>query len=223
MRKLLAFLGVLFVCGTAYAIGVSPGPGIALNSAIGNFWKLGTTVDGNGNQAINIAFTSTGPNVTLNDALGNFWNLGTTVDGNGNQAVEVACVSGCPSSPSTLLSSNNVWTGQNSNTPATLSISTATFTPNGSANNYGLTLVHASCPCTIANPSATPVAGTAGQIVINQSATGSDTIGTWGSEYKFAGGTKPTLSTAANAVDIISYYVVSPTFIAVTFAGAGFQ
>jgi hypothetical protein len=113
-----------------------------------------------------------------------------------------------------LLNGTNVWTGQQSVTPTTLSISTATFTPDGSANNYALTLIHASCPCTLANPSATPVAGTGGQIVVIQSSTGSDTIGTWGSDYQASGGTAGlTLSTGANAVDILSYYVRDSTHI----------
>jgi len=125
--------------------------------------------------------------------------------------------------PLAVLSSKNTFTAQQSDSITTLSISTSTFTPDGSNNDYALTLVHASCPCTLANPSATPVPGTAGQIMVTQSATGSDTIGTWGSQYKFAGGTKPTLSTAANAVDVLSYFVVSSSFIVVTFAGGAFQ
>jgi hypothetical protein len=113
-----------------------------------------------------------------------------------------------------LLNGTNVWTGQQSITPTSLSISTSTFTPDGSSNNYTMTLVHSACPCTLANPSATPVAGTGGQIVVIQSSTGSDTIGTWGSQYQASGGTSGlTLSTGANAVDILSYYVRDATHI----------
>jgi hypothetical protein len=116
-----------------------------------------------------------------------------------------------------LLNGTNVWSGQQSGTPTTLTISTATFTPNGSSNNYSMTLVHASCPCTLANPSATPVAGTGGQIVIKQSSSGSDTIGTWGSDYVASGGTSTiTLSTGANAIDILAYYVIDSTHIALS-------
>lgn len=100
-------------------------------------------------------------------------------------------------------------------TPATLTISTATFTPDfDAAQNIAFTLVHASCPCTLANPSGTPVAGQAGVIVVTQSATGSDTIGTWGSDYIAAGGTSTiTLSTSASAKDVLSYYVIDATHI----------
>lgn len=111
------------------------------------------------------------------------------------------------------------WTAAQRGTPATLTISTSTFTPNfNTAQNFSMTLVHASCPCTLANPSTTLVPGQSGMIAIAQSATGSDTIGTYGSDYKFAGGTAPTLSTAANAVDFLPYYVFSTTQIIV---GAG--
>jgi hypothetical protein len=107
-----------------------------------------------------------------------------------------------------LLNGTNVWSGQQTASVTTLTISTATFTPDGSNNNYGITLVHASCPCTLANPSATPVAGTSGVITVTQSSSGSDTIGTWGSDYEAPGGTASiTLSTGASAVDTLSYYV----------------
>jgi hypothetical protein len=98
---------------------------------------------------------------------------------------------------------------------AALAIATSTFTPNfDAAQNHQLTLVHASCPCTLANPSTTPKPGQSGMFVITQSATGSDTIGTWGSMYTTAGGTGSiTLSTAANAVDFLPYYVQDATHI----------
>lgn len=113
-----------------------------------------------------------------------------------------------------LLNGTNVWSGQQSGTVTSLTIATATFTPTGASNNYTLTLVHASCPCTLANPSATPVAGTGGQIVVKQSASGSDLISTWGSEYEASGGTSAiTLSTGANAIDILAYYVRDSTHI----------
>lgn len=106
------------------------------------------------------------------------------------------------------------FSGQQSASITTLTISTATFTPDGSNNDYAITLVHASCPCTLANPSATPVAGTAGTVTVTQSSTGSDTIGTYGSDYQAPGGTSTiTLSTGANAVDTLSYFVKDSTHI----------
>lgn len=108
------------------------------------------------------------------------------------------------------LSGNNIFTGQNSDTPTALTISSTTFTPNNGSNNYNILLTSAcaSAACTLANFSSTPPAGTAGQIRVTQPASGGPaSFGTYGSTYKAAGGTASiTLSTAANAVDILSYY-----------------
>lgn len=98
----------------------------------------------------------------------------------------------------------------------TMTISTATFTPDfGAGVNHQATLVHASCPCTIANPSniSTHV-GETGMFDIIQSSTGSDTIGTWGSQYITPGGTSTlTLSTGANNIDHIAYRVIDSTHV----------
>lgn len=98
----------------------------------------------------------------------------------------------------------------------TMTISTATFTPDlGAGINHQATLVHASCPCTIANPSniSTHV-GETGMLDIIQSSTGTDIIGTWGSQYITPGGTSTlTLSTAANAIDHIAYRVIDSTHV----------
>lgn len=104
---------------------------------------------------------------------------------------------------------NQAWTASQRGTPVTLTLSGATATPNfDTGQNFTLTLVHASCPCTLANPSTTLVPGQTGAIDVIQSSTGSDTIGTWGSSYVSAGGTSTiTLSTTANCRDSFSYYV----------------
>ena len=97
-----------------------------------------------------------------------------------------------------------------------LTISTATFTPVLTAGvNQQMTLVHASCPCTIANPTGIASAiGQTGMLDIIQSSTGSDTVGTWGSQFITPGGTSTlTLSTAANAVDHIAYRVIDSTHV----------
>jgi len=112
-----------------------------------------------------------------------------------------------------FLDGASVFSAQQSGSVTTLSISGATFTPDGSNNHYKMTLT-AACPCTLANPSGTPVAGTSGVIEIIQSSSGSNTIGTWGSSYLAPGGTSTiTLSTAANAKDAVSYWVEDSTHI----------
>jgi hypothetical protein len=45
------------------------------------------------------------------------------------------------------------------------------------------------------------------RIYLVEDSTGSGTITTWGSAYKFAGGTKPTLTTTAAAIDYIDCFV----------------
>jgi len=52
------------------------------------------------------------------------------------------------------------------------------------------------------------VAGQSGSIIITQDGTGSRTAA-WNSAFKWAGGTAPTLSTAASAVDRIDYLVIA--------------
>lgn len=128
----------------------------------------------------------------------------------------ILCVAASPVFDTVDTSGANAWSKAQRATPVTVAISTSTFTPNfAAANNFGITLVHASCPCTLANPT-NIVAGQAGQIIVTQSATGSDLISSYGSDWKFSGGTAPTLTTTANAVDVLSYYVIDTTHIAVT-------
>lgn len=76
------------------------------------------------------------------------------------------------------------------------------------SNNFSVTL---GGNRTLANPS-NIVAGQSGSIFITQDGTGSRTLA-YGSYYDFAGGTAPTLSTAASAVDRIDYVVRSSTSI----------
>lgn len=116
---------------------------------------------------------------------------------------------------------NQTFTKSQRDTVQSLSLSSSTATPNfDNGNHFTLTLSSA-CPCTLANPSTTPVAGQGGVIEIIQDGTGSRTIGTWGSNYTAPGGTSTiTLSTGANARDYVSYYVADSTHIVLTMAAA---
>ena len=83
----------------------------------------------------------------------------------------------------------------------------ATITPNmNNANNFSVTLGGSR---TLANPT-NLTAGQSGVIVITQDGTGSRTLA-YGSYFKFPGGTAPTLTTTASAVDVLAYYVESST------------
>ncbi len=79
----------------------------------------------------------------------------------------------------------------------------ATITPDfATANNYTVTLAGNR---TLANPT-NLTAGQSGSIFVVQDGTGSRTLA-YGSYWDFAGGTAPTLSTAAASVDRIDYVV----------------
>lgn len=83
----------------------------------------------------------------------------------------------------------------------------STITPDfAAANNFSVTL---GGNRTLANPT-NLTAGQSGAIVITQDGTGSRTLA-YGTYWKFAGGTAPTLTTTASAVDVLVYYVESST------------
>ena len=79
-------------------------------------------------------------------------------------------------------------------------------------NNFAVTLAGNR---TLGDPT-NVTAGQSGVIVVTQDGTGSRTLAYAGSKYKFAGGTAPTLTTTASAVDVLAYYVESSTRITVT-------
>ena len=85
----------------------------------------------------------------------------------------------------------------------------ATITPDfAAANNFSVTL---GGNRTLANPS-NLTAGQSGAIFITQDSTGSRTLA-YGSSWDFTGGTAPTLTTTASAVDLLVYVVRSTTSI----------
>lgn len=91
----------------------------------------------------------------------------------------------------------------------------ATITPDfAAANNFSLTI---GGNRTLANPT-NLTAGQSGVIVITQDGTGSRTLA-YGSYWKFASGTAPTLTTTASAVDVLVYYVESSTRITARLIG----
>jgi hypothetical protein len=91
----------------------------------------------------------------------------------------------------------------------------ATITPDFAvANNFSVTL---GGNRTLANPS-NLTAGQSGVIVITQDGTGSRTLA-YGSYFKFAAGTAPSLTTTASAVDVLAYYVESSSRITARLIG----
>jgi|TARA_A100001011_G_scaffold130192_1_gene137219 hypothetical protein len=99
--------------------------------------------------------------------------------------------------------SANTWTaGQRGEITALTSATTITIDM-ADSNNFSVTLAH---NATFANPS-NDTAGQSGSIFITQDGTGSRTA-SWGTDWDFAGGTAPTLTTTASAVDRIDYVIL---------------
>ena len=84
--------------------------------------------------------------------------------------------------------------------------SASTVTINfGLANHFSCTLGH---NITFDNPSTESI-GQSGSITLTQPGSGGPYTASWGTQYLWAGGTAPTLSTTANYVDRIDYVVVA--------------
>jgi len=96
-------------------------------------------------------------------------------------------------------------------TPVALTDASSVAVDLSLGNNFTLTLAGNR---TLAAPS-NVTAGQSGVIVVTQDGTGSRTLA-YNSVYKFAGGTAPTLTTTASAVDVLAYYVESSSRITVT-------
>ena len=77
--------------------------------------------------------------------------------------------------------------------------------------NASVTLAHAA---TLSNPTNT-IVGRGGSIVVTQDGTGSRTLAS-GTNWEAAGGSFPTLSTAAGTKDVLTYFVQSSTSIIIT-------
>ena len=100
----------------------------------------------------------------------------------------------------------NTWTaGQRGEITALSDGSTITIDM-ADSNNFSVTL---GGNRTFANPS-NDTAGQCGSIFITQDGTGSRTA-SWGSDWDFAGGTAPTLTTTAAAVDRVDYVIKDST------------
>ena len=99
-------------------------------------------------------------------------------------------------------------------TPVTLTDAATIAVDLSLSNNFEVTLAGNR---TLGAPT-NVVAGQSGVIRVIQDATGSRTLA-YNSVYKFPGGTAPTLTTTASAVDLLAYHVESATRIAVRFIG----
>lgn len=124
-------------------------------------------------------------------------------------------------SPGAQTNAANVFTAGQAVTPdSSASCGTqsagGTMTPNFANSNSCLATFGAG-NLTIANPSNIH-AGQSYVIVLTQDGVGSRTVTSWGSDYKFAGATAPTLSTGASAKDLISCFADTTTTVNCTLA-----
>jgi hypothetical protein len=90
-----------------------------------------------------------------------------------------------------------------------------TLTMDFSASNFH-TATFGAGNLTIANPSNVK-AGECGWLALTQDGVG-NRLATWGTNWKWSGATAPTLSTAASAVDLLSWCAISTTVIAAQLA-----
>lgn len=98
------------------------------------------------------------------------------------------------------------WSKSQSGVITTLTDNTTISIDLSQSNNFKVTLAGSR---TLSNPT-NIVPGQSGIIAVTQDATGSRALA-YGSFYKFVGGTAPTLTTTANAVDYLCYYVETST------------
>lgn len=122
----------------------------------------------------------------------------------------LAAVSGFESSDPTIAKTgqNNTFTKAQRGAVVPLTDAATVALDLSLSNNYSLDI---GGNRTLGNPT-NAVAGQSGIIAVTQDGVGSRTLG-YGSQYKFAGGTPIVLSTAVGSVDLIAYYVISPTSI----------
>ena len=119
-----------------------------------------------------------------------------------------------PASTTTLagLSVTQSFTKAQRGTPVALTDGATIAVDMSLGNNFSVTLAGNR---TLGDPT-NVTAGQSGVIVVTQDGTGSRTLAYAGTKYKFAGGTAPTLTTTAAAVDVLAYYCESATRITVT-------
>lgn len=222
--------------GTVVLSGAIVNADISASAAIA-FSKLASLTSGNilvgnsSNVATSVAVTG---DVTISNAGVTAIAAGVIVDADISATAEIAVSKLADGAARQVLQTDAAGTGvewtDNLDIPGTLDVTGigtfdaatrgaisaltdgATITPDfAAANNFSVTL---GGNRTLVNPS-NLTAGQSGVIYITQDGTGSRTLA-YGSAWDFAGGTAPTLSTAANAVDCLAYAVRTTGSIAAT-------
>ena len=133
------------------------------------------------------------------------WSL-PTADSSGTQALvsNGSAVLSWASTGDATLAGDNTWTGAQRGQITGLTSSANITIDMSTTNNHSVTLAHNT---QFENPS-NQVAGQSGSIFITQDGTGSRTAA-WTANWKWKGGTAPTLSTTAAAVDRVDYIIAA--------------
>lgn len=175
------------------------------------------STNGSGTLSWATALTASGGTVTGNLEIGTTGSLtfeGSTADGNETTLAVTDPTSDrtitLPDATGTvpLLSLAQSFTAAQRGAISALTDGTTITADFALANNFSVTL---GGNRTLANPS-NLTAGQSGAIFITQDGTGSRTLA-FGSYWDFSGGTAPTLTTTASAVDLLVYTVRSTTSI----------
>jgi len=133
------------------------------------------------------------------------WTL-PTADSSGTQALVSngsATLSWATTGDATL-AGDNTWTGAQRGQVTGLTSSANITIDMSTTNNHSVTLAHNT---QFENPS-NQTAGQSGSIFITQDGTGSRTA-SWAANWKWKGGTAPTLTTTAAAVDRVDYIIAA--------------
>ena len=109
--------------------------------------------------------------------------------------------------PAITTASNLTWTRAQRGAVVALTDASPVVVDLALSNNFSLLMTSGIGTRQLQNPT-NIVAGQSGILAVTQDASGSRLL-TYGTFYKFVGGTPPVLSTGANAVDYLSYYVES--------------
>ena len=133
------------------------------------------------------------------------WSL-PTADSSGTQALvsNGSAVLSWASTGDATLAGDNTWTGAQRGQITGLTSSANITIDMSTTNNHSVTLAHNT---QFENPS-NQVAGQSGSIFITQDGTGARTAA-WTAYWKWKGGTAPTLSTTAAAVDRVDYIIAA--------------
>ena len=166
-------------------------------------------VNTNTNQIATTAFVIAQPVFQIADGIVTYAKMAASAITTANQFLS--------NTAQKILTTDRVWAAA---APVTLTdaIGTPGVTPDFNAGiDFIWTLTGAGVR-QLNNPT-NPKPGQKGIIYVVQDGVGDRKITTWGAAYKFSGGNKPTLSFAANAVDVLSYAVKSTSEIECFFAG----